>query len=260
MKFEGLVEAFAQHTAAQTDAIFRGDAKTGNKHANRRIAAFKMLCAHGDAGRDALAVLFKHPRMDVRAMAAAYLLRHRTAEAKAVLTDISKGEGLAAFGASEALKRWEEGVWALDPAEAANPAPEAPPANSEVFKRRTMKKTQLMKLSVEQLIEMTKTASAERWRAINAGKSKGGNRMFDLLVSIRRELRTRGVDAQRRLMGLLDDPDPGTRCWAAVSVLEFAPSEGERVLAELAKLPDSLVGFSAEMTLEQWKAGTFKPL
>ena len=112
-----LVEAFAHHTAAQTDAIFRGDAKTGNKHANKRIAAFKKLRAHGDAGRDALTVLFKHPRMDVRAMAAAYLLRYQTMEAKAVLVDISKGEGLAAFGASEALKRWEEGVWALDLAE-----------------------------------------------------------------------------------------------------------------------------------------------
>ena len=84
--------------------------------------------------------------------------------------------------------------------------------------------------------------------------------MFDLLVAIRRELRTRGLEAQRQLLALLDDPDPGTRCWAAVSVLEFAPREGERVLAELAKLPDSLVGFSAEMTLEQWKAGTFNPL
>jgi Domain of unknown function (DUF2019) len=118
MNIKVLVEAFAQHTAEQTDAIFRGDASTGNKHAEKRIAAFKKLCAHGDVGRDALAVLFRHPRMDVRAMAAAYLLRHRTAETKAVLMDISKGEGLAAFGASEALKRWEEGVWALDPAKA----------------------------------------------------------------------------------------------------------------------------------------------
>ncbi len=117
MSLGELVEAFAHHTAAQTDAIFRGDAKTGNKHASKRIAAFKKLRAHGDSGRDALTVLFNHPRMDVRVMAAAYLLRHRTAEAKSVLVEISKGEGLAAFGASEALKRWEEGVWALDPAD-----------------------------------------------------------------------------------------------------------------------------------------------
>jgi hypothetical protein len=115
VSIEKLVDEFAWHVAAQTDAIFKGDVRTGNRHANKRLAAFKKLCAHGDAGRDALAVLFEHPRMDVRAMAAAYLLRHRTAEATAVLMEISKGEGLAAFGASEALKRWEEGTWALDP-------------------------------------------------------------------------------------------------------------------------------------------------
>ena len=123
-----------------------------------------------------------------------------------------------------------------------------------------MKKTEVKRLPTEQLIEKTRTLSAERWRAINAGKPKDGNRMFDLLVAIRRELRARGVEAQRQLLGLLDDPDPGTRCWAAVSVLEFAPTEGERVLTEIAKLPDSLIGFSAELTLEKWKAGTLKPL
>jgi hypothetical protein len=35
-----------------------------------------------------------HPRMEVRVMAATYLLRHRTAEAKAVLEEAAKGEGL----------------------------------------------------------------------------------------------------------------------------------------------------------------------
>ncbi len=48
-------------------------------------------------------------------MAATYLLRYRTAEAKAILEEAAKGQGLVAFEAGEALKRWEEGVWALDP-------------------------------------------------------------------------------------------------------------------------------------------------
>lgn len=115
VELDKIVAEFAEHTIAQTDAIFRGDAKTGNKHARKRIAAFKKLRAQGDAGRDALLVLFTHPRMDVRVKAAAYLLRHRTKEAKAVLREVAKGEGLAAFGASEALKRWQEGTWQLDP-------------------------------------------------------------------------------------------------------------------------------------------------
>ena len=123
-----------------------------------------------------------------------------------------------------------------------------------------MKKTDVKKLPTEELIDKTRTLSAERWRAIYAGKPKEGNRMFDLLVAIHRELRARGMDAQRQLLELLDDPDPGTRCWTAAAVLEFAPDEGERVLTELAKHAEGLVGFSAEWTLEKWREGTFKPL
>lgn len=115
MKLEELVKQFADNVAAQTDAIWRGDAKLGNKHADRYIAAFKELRAHGDTGRAALAVLFEHPRMDVRVAAAAFLLRYRTKEAKTVLEEAAKGEGLIPFEAQQALQRWEEGAWALDP-------------------------------------------------------------------------------------------------------------------------------------------------
>lgn len=111
-----LVEQFAENVAAQTDAIWRGDARADNKHARRYGAAFNKLRAHGDAGRDALAVLLKPPRMDVRVTAAACLLRHRTAEAKAVLEEAARGEGIVPFEARQALTRWEDGTWALDPA------------------------------------------------------------------------------------------------------------------------------------------------
>jgi len=116
MKLEELVAQFADNVAAQTEAIWLGDSKTGNKHARKYGDAFDKLRAHGDAGRDALAVLLKQPRMDVHVMAAAHLLRHRTAEARAVLEEAAKGEGMIPFGAQQALKRWDEGTWALDPA------------------------------------------------------------------------------------------------------------------------------------------------
>jgi len=112
---EELVDQFARNVAAQTEAIWRGDAKTGNKHARKYGAAVDKLLAHGDAGREALLVLLAHERMDVRVMAAAHLLRYRTAEAKAVLEDAAKGQGLVPFEAGQALKRWAEGTWALDP-------------------------------------------------------------------------------------------------------------------------------------------------
>jgi hypothetical protein len=115
MEFEKLIEQFAQHVQAETEAGWRADAQTANKHVDKYLAVFDELRAHGDAGRDALAVLFKHPRMDVRVAAAALLLRHRTKEAKAVLEEAAKGKGMIPFGAQQALLRWEEGTWALDP-------------------------------------------------------------------------------------------------------------------------------------------------
>ncbi|HEX5744604.1 MAG TPA: DUF2019 domain-containing protein [Archangium sp.] len=126
---QGLVAEFARHVQAETEAAWRGDSKTANKHVDQYLAVFDKLRAHGGTGRDALAVLFTHPRMDVRVSAAALLLRHRTAEAKAVLEEAAKGKGLVPFEASEALKRWEEGTWALDPAgEEAGPPGAARPA------------------------------------------------------------------------------------------------------------------------------------
>ncbi len=112
---EELVDELAENVMAQSEAIMRGDAKAGNKHANRYIAALMKLRSAGDAGRDALAVLLKHPRADVRVMAAAFLLRYRTAEAKAVLEAAANGNGLSSIGAMMTLKRWEDGTWNLDP-------------------------------------------------------------------------------------------------------------------------------------------------
>ncbi|WP_217279444.1 DUF2019 domain-containing protein [Corallococcus exiguus] len=112
---EKLVEEFALHSAAQNDAVRQGDAKTANKRAKKVNETFDKLCAHGDAGRDALASLFIHPRMDVRVKAAAFLLRHRTDEATDVLNEAAQGQDLVSFAAAEALNRWAEGTWALDP-------------------------------------------------------------------------------------------------------------------------------------------------
>lgn len=111
-----LVAQFAEDVAQQTDVIWRGDHKTGNKHAKRYIATFGKLRAMADVGRDALCVLLAHERPDVRVMAAAYLLRYRTAEALDVLREAAKGSGLIAFEASQASRRWEEKTWGLDPA------------------------------------------------------------------------------------------------------------------------------------------------
>jgi hypothetical protein len=114
---EELTAEFAAGVVAQNEAIMEGDARTGNRHARKMLAAFRSLCAHGDTGREALCALFTHPRPDVRAKAACLMLRYKHQEAMAVLREVSRMPGLAGFGAGECIKRWEEGAWQLDPAE-----------------------------------------------------------------------------------------------------------------------------------------------
>ncbi|WP_375761648.1 DUF2019 domain-containing protein [Corallococcus exercitus] len=115
MELKELVEQFAHHVVAQNEALFRGDARAGNKHARKYIAAVSKLLESGDVGREALCVLLKHERMDVRVMAAAFLLRYRTEEARSVLEEAAKGTGLIPFGARQTLQYWAEGTWNLDP-------------------------------------------------------------------------------------------------------------------------------------------------
>jgi hypothetical protein len=115
MNLDALVKEFADCVARQSKAIANGDAKVGNSYAKRYVAAFEKLRARGDDGRNALAILLLDERADVRVMAAAYLLRHCEGRARAVLEKEAKGKGPVAFGAVQALKRWNEGTWALDP-------------------------------------------------------------------------------------------------------------------------------------------------
>ncbi len=111
---EKLVREFADNVMAQTDSIKRGDAKTGNRCARRYIKAFEDLRALGNEGRDALAPLMFSDRDDVRLMAATFLLRHRHQEARSVLEELATVKGFVGLGASQALKRWEEGTWHID--------------------------------------------------------------------------------------------------------------------------------------------------
>lgn len=112
-----LVDEFAEAVCKQKDSIRRGDTRAGNRYAKKYVAAFRKLRSFGNDGRDALASLLYCENLDVRVMAAAFLLRYKNKEALKILREAAVGKGLAAFGASEALKRWEENDWSLDPGE-----------------------------------------------------------------------------------------------------------------------------------------------
>lgn len=105
------------------------------------------------------------------------------------------------------------------------------------------------------LVEQYVRAASVHGRATDDGDSNAANRAHDQVAQAYSEIRRRGERMQEALLPLLDHPDPGVRTWAGAHALEFAPKKGERTLRKLVK-EGGLIGFSAEMTLETWKAGT----
>ncbi|MBN9688418.1 MULTISPECIES: DUF2019 domain-containing protein [unclassified Corallococcus] len=122
-----------------------------------------------------------------------------------------------------------------------------------------MKSKDLKVLGTEELIAHFREVSAKHGRLLNARDTRAANKNYRLAAAVRKDLRTRGPDAEKRLLALLTDPEPGTRYWAATAALGFAPSEAERALALLAEPPPTMLSVSAAMTLRAWKDGTLPP-
>jgi hypothetical protein len=114
----------------------------------------------------------------------------------------------------------------------------------------------LEELSVDELVGQYRAAASKHGEATLRGTPRVANRNADVVAAVYRELRRRGDE--RALSALLDDDDRGVRGWAGAHALEFAPSEGESVLEILAAEDFGLVSFSAEITLEEWRAGRLR--
>jgi hypothetical protein len=104
-----LIQEFATAVVEQDRCIAEGDARSGNRHANRYIAAATELLHRGDQSIDEFATLLSHDKPGVRVMAAAFLLESRTELAVATLRPIAAGRGLPALGAQMTLERYERG-------------------------------------------------------------------------------------------------------------------------------------------------------
>ncbi|RKI52287.1 DUF2019 domain-containing protein [Corallococcus sp. AB049A] len=120
----------------------------------------------------------------------------------------------------------------------------------------SMKTRDLKVLGTEALIACFREVSARHGRLLNALDTRAANKDYLLAAAVRKELRTRGAEAEAALLDLLSAPEEGTRYWAATAALRFAPSEAEAALASWSTPVSSLVGLSAAMTLRAWKDGT----
>jgi hypothetical protein len=114
-RIENLINIFADCVVKQHDAIWqKADSNIGNKYARKLIKAWDDICKMGDNAKDSFVILLYHDDVRVRSSAACFLLKYKHEEAKRVLIEISKGEDITAFEASQCLMRWKEGEWHLD--------------------------------------------------------------------------------------------------------------------------------------------------
>ena len=112
-------------------------------------------------------------------------------------------------------------------------------------------------LSVQEIVDVYVAAAAKHGRATEAGDHEAANAAHDVIAPAYRELRSRGIDAQRALLPLLQHPDPSVRGWAAAHGLEFAPDQAEPALEALADL-GGIGGLDAKMTLSVWRKGDLR--
>ena len=112
----------------------------------------------------------------------------------------------------------------------------------------------LRELTISELVGRYMEAASKHGQATLGPDASLGNADADEIASIHRELRSRGRVG--RLLGLLQYPDPGVRFGSASHTLEIEPDEAEPVLIALATSPDAgLIGFSASVTLTEWREG-----
>jgi hypothetical protein len=119
------------------------------------------------------------------------------------------------------------------------------------------KSKDLHKMPCSSLIQLFAEAAAANIRAWEDANPQLANKAYDVQANVYRELRSRGIEAQRALLSLLNDPEPYVRCSAAAYALEFAPQDAEPVLQALRPLR-GFVGHDAGMTLDVWRKGELR--
>jgi len=107
-----------------------------------------------------------------------------------------------------------------------------------------------MGMSIEDLIARYRQSAIATG---NVSDPKIANKGAKQLHGCYKVLRDSEVGRQA-LIGLMDDPEPSVRCWAAAECLQWKPDVARRVLESL-RDSQGAFSFDAEMTLEEFDKG-----
>ena len=116
-------------------------------------------------------------------------------------------------------------------------------------------KKKIRDYSDDELIEYFIEFSNNHGMATESGNYKFGNKEHDKLILVIHELQSRGIESYKKLLLLMYHDSPGVRAWSAFRMLEIDPGKAELVLEKDSKINRSLVSFSVDQILKQWRDG-----
>lgn len=118
-----------------------------------------------------------------------------------------------------------------------------------------MKKIDLSKILVEELLDFYIRLSIEQGKAAYVAKTSLVNRLGDELHDISNEIKRRPDDHGRSLLKLFEHSNTQVRFNAAASVSGVFPNEARRVMQTIADSKSDMLAFNAKMylrSLDEW--------
>ena len=86
-----------------------------------------------------------------------------------------------------------------------------------------------------------------------SGNTKDDRKHYKIIHSSYLQLKDAG--RLEELLNLLNHENPYVRLWAASYTLQIAPAKAEKTLRKLSCIRGIPAGFSASITLKEWRAG-----
>lgn len=117
----------------------------------------------------------------------------------------------------------------------------------------------LSRLSVQQLVDHFTEVTLEQDDALLMDDLRRFRRLFDAMQRIKAELRSRGGDQRRALIGLFNHKNAQVRLHAAIATLAIAPDQAKGVLRRIKDQKEHPQALEAGMTLWDIDRGVFKP-
>jgi hypothetical protein len=122
-----------------------------------------------------------------------------------------------------------------------------------------MKRVKLQDMTANQLLERFTAIGIEQDQALLRRQYAKFNRLFDEMVAIEDELKTRDGDQRRELLSLYNHPNAQVRLNAIKATLAVAPEIARQALQAIADSREYPQAGDAGMSLWNLEQGIFKP-